>query len=273
LTSGLLGGRHPKVQRLRALNRDRAARATEHAFVLEGPRLVAAALDRDAPLEGAYLAYGARPAFGPLLARLDTAGVPVTDLREGVLEKIGVTRTPQPVLAVAPIPPASPVVLDRAGDVIVAVDVADPGNLGTMLRSAEAAGVRTVVVAGDSVDVYNPKVVRASAGAVLGLDVLERRDAPAAVDAARTSGRRTVGTVTRGGHPLETLDPTVPIALVLGNEARGVDPSVAAHLDTVVTIPMHPPAESLNVAMAATVVLFERDRQRRAHPFDRQGER
>jgi len=268
LTSGPLGGRNPKVQRLRALNRDRSARASEHAFVLEGPRLVAAALDREAPLEGAYLASGARPAFGPLLARLDAAGVPVEDLREGVLEKIGVTRTPQPVLAVAPIREAAPVVLEQPGDVIVAVDVADPGNLGTVLRSAEAAGVRTVLVAGDSVDVYNPKVVRASAGALLGLAVLDCRDARLAVDTARASGRRTVGTATRGGHPLETLDPDVPIALVVGNEARGVDPSLSARLDTVVTIPMRPPAESLNVAMAATVVLFERDRQQRSRPFD-----
>ncbi|HEV2310346.1 MAG TPA: TrmH family RNA methyltransferase, partial [Acidimicrobiia bacterium] len=98
--------------------------------------------------------------------------------------------------------------------------------------------------------------------------VLDCRDGYVAVDTARTSGRRTVGTATRGGHPLETLEPDVPIALVLGNEARGVDPTLAARLDTVVTIPMRPPAESINVAMAATVVLFERDRQQRARPFD-----
>jgi TrmH family RNA methyltransferase len=268
LTSGELGARHPQVQRLRSLNRDRAARATEAAFVLEGPRLVAAALDRHTPLEGAYLGSGARPAFADLVARLEAAGVPVADLREGVLEKIGVTRAPQPVLAVAPTRDASPTTLERPGDVIVAADVADPGNLGTVLRSAEAAGVTTVLVAGDSVDVYNPKVVRASAGALLGLDLVACRDTLDALDAARRAGRRTVGTATRGGLPLDTLDPAAPIALVVGNEARGVDPALLERLDTVVTIPMHVPAESLNVAMAATVVLFERDRQRRAHPFD-----
>jgi TrmH family RNA methyltransferase len=267
LTSGELAARHPTVQRLRALNRDPQTRAAEHAYVLEGPRLVAAALDRGVTLEAAYLGYRARPSFAPLVARLDAAGVPVHDLREGVLEKIGVTRTPQPVLAVAPIRTASPAALERPGDVIVAVDVADPGNLGTMLRSAEAAGVTTVLVAGDSVDVYNPKVVRASAGALLGIEVLECRDARGALDAARGSGRRVVGTATRGGHPVDTLDAS-PIALLVGNEARGVDPVLTESLDTVVTIPMHAPAESLNVAMAATVVLFERDRQRRARPFD-----
>jgi len=267
LTSGELAARHPTVQRLRALNRDPQTRAAEHAYVLEGPRLVDAALDRGAALEAAYLGYRARLSFAPLVARLDAAGVPVHDLREGVLEKIGVTRTPQPVLAVAPITPPAPAALDRPGDLVVAVDVADPGNLGTVLRSAEAAGVTTVLVAGDSVDVYNPKVVRASAGALLGLTILEHDHATDALDAAHAAGRRTVGTATRGGDPITTLDPATPIALVIGNEARGVDPTLTDRLDAIVTIPMHAPAESLNVAMAATVVLFERDRQHRTHPL------
>jgi TrmH family RNA methyltransferase len=264
LTSGELATRHPKVRRLRALNRDRQARAAEHAFLLEGPRLVAAALDRGAALESAYLGSGARHAFASLVAGLEARGVPVYDLREGVLEKVGVTRTPQPVLAVAPITTGSLEALAADGDILVAADVADPGNLGTMLRSAEAAGVTTVLVAGDSVDVYNPKVVRASAGALLGVTVVECRDATAALDAAHAAGRRTVGTASRGGAPAATLDPAVPIALVVGNEARGVTATLADRLDTVVTIPMHDPAESLNVAMAATVLLFDRDRRR--HP-------
>jgi len=98
--------------------------------------------------------------------------------------------------------------------------------------------------------------------------VLEFADAADALDAGRAAGRRTVGTAARGGHPVDTLDPAVPIALVLGNEARGVAPALHDRLDALVTIPMHAPAESLNVAMAATVVLFERDRQRRARPSD-----
>jgi RNA methyltransferase, TrmH family len=266
LTNRGLGARHADVQRLRALARDRHARHTEHAFLLEGPRLLDAALERGAPLEAVYLGYGARPAFGPLVERVVAAGIPVRDLREGVLEKVGMTRTPQPVLAVARML-TNAAELPAHGDILVAVDVADPGNLGTVLRSAEAAGVTTVLVAGDSVDVYNPKVVRASAGALLGLTIVEHDHATDALDAAHTAGRRTVGTATRGGDPITTLDPATPIALVVGNEARGVDPTLTDRLDTIVTIPMHPPAESLNVAMAATVVLFERDRQHRTHPL------
>ena len=264
MTDRELGARHPQVQRLRALNRDRQTRAAERAFVLEGPRIVAAALDRGAVLEAVYLGYRARPAFAPLVARLEGAGVPVRELREGVLEKVGVTRTPQPVLGVAPIRAASPADLPARGDLLVAVDVADPGNLGTMIRSAEAAGLAGVVVSGASVDPYNPKVVRASAGAVLGIPLVELPDPGAALDLAHGTGRRCVGTTAHGGQPLDALDVTSGLAVVVGNEARGLHGTLADQLETVVTIPMHGVAESLNVAMATTVVLFEIDRRRAA---------
>src|SRR5262249_54748641 len=146
-----------------------------------------AALDRHAPLTAAYLGYGARPAFAPLVGRLEAAGIAVTDLKEGVLEKIGTTRTPQPVLAVAAWPVSNVADLVRlvepraGGHLVVTVDVADPGNLGTILRSAEAAGAAGVVVAGQGVDVRNPKVVRSSAGSVFGVPVVEMADAAAAV--------------------------------------------------------------------------------------------
>jgi TrmH family RNA methyltransferase len=265
LTNRGLGARHADVQRLRALARDRHARHTEHAFLLEGPRLLDAALERGAPLEAVYLGYGARTAFTPLVDRAVAAGIPVRDLREGVLEKVGTTRTPQPVLAVAPMP-APTAELPADGDILVAIDVADPGNLGTIIRSAEAAGAAAVVVTAGSVDPHNPKVVRSSAGAVLGIPIVEHDDATAALDALHDQGRRTVGTAATGGRAYDTLDVTTPIALVVGNEAHGLAPDVQARLDDVVTIPMHTIAESLNVAMAATVLLFDLDRRRTRTP-------
>ncbi|HSO96534.1 MAG TPA: RNA methyltransferase, partial [Acidimicrobiia bacterium] len=229
MTNRGLGARHAEVQRLRALARDRHARRTEHAFLLEGPLLLEAALDRDAPLEAVYLGYGARAAFPALLARLTATGIPVQDLREGVLEKVGTTRTPQPVLAVATLPTDPQLPPD--GDVLVAVDVADPGNLGTMIRSAEAAGATAVVVTGASVDPHNPKAVRSSAGAILGLPIVEQPDPATALDALHDQGRHTVGTTARGGRASDTLDVTTPIALVVGNEAHGLAPDVQSRLD------------------------------------------
>ena len=261
MTNGELGARHPQVKRLSALNRDRQARAAEQAFILEGPRLVEAALDRDVPLEAVYLGPRARTAFAPLVARLADRGVPTHDLRDGVLEKVGATRTPQPVLGVTPIPAETLTDVPADTDVLVAVDVADPGNLGTMVRSAEAAGAGAVMVCGDSVDAHNPKVVRSSAGAVLGLPVVAARDTHAALDALHDAGRRCVAAAAHGGGSLDALSHPGPVALVVGNEVRGLDPDLDHRLDAVVTIPLHGHAESLNVAMAATVLLFERDRR------------
>jgi TrmH family RNA methyltransferase len=258
-----LGARHPEVKRLRALLRDPKVRESDDAFVVEGPRVIAAALDRDASLEAVYFGPGAPRAFAPLLERLETAGVRWVELKEGVLEKVGLTRTPQPVLAVAVGGLASLDAVRGAGLVVVAVDLADPGNLGTILRGAEAAAAEAVVVCGTSVDPRNPKVVRASAGACFGMPVIHADRPLEALEHLRAHGRRLVGAVAHGSEPYDSIDLVSPLALVLGNEAHGLDDQVQARLDHVVSIPMATPAESLNVAMAATVVLFEAARQRR----------
>ena len=258
-----LGPRHHEVKRLRALLRDRRARAEAGAFVLEGPRLVADALRRGAPVERLYLGPDAERAFGPMVAAARAAGVAVAALKEGVLEKLGSTRTPQPVLAIAPMPASvSLAALDGPGPVLVAVGVADPGNLGTLVRSAEAAGVAGVVVCGGAVDVWSPKVVRAAAGSVFGVPLVSAADAAAVLDALRARGRRIYGTVATGGVACFEADLAGPIALVVGSEAHGVPPLLGAMLDERLTIPMVGAAESLNVAVAGSVLLFEATRQR-----------
>jgi TrmH family RNA methyltransferase len=264
-----LGPRHTEVKRLRSLLRDPSARALESAFVLEGPRIVADALRRDATLDAIFVGPNARSAFRDLLSRPQAAEVAVFELKEGVLEKLGSTRTPQPVLAVATIPPR-PTIASLRGDgpVIVAVAVSDPGNLGTLLRSAEASGCAGLICCGESVDVYNPKVVRASAGSVFGIPIVAPRpgvvnDPLGALAELRAAGRKLYG-ATAGGHPVSSVDLTEPVALVLGNEAHGLADEILALVDGVISIPMAGAAESLNVAMAGTVLGFEAARQRAA---------
>jgi TrmH family RNA methyltransferase len=259
-----LGAHHAEVKRLRALLRDRDARARELAFVLEGPRVVEGAMERGVALEGLYLGPGADRAFAPLVGRALAAGTPVAELREGVLEKIGLTRTPQPVLGVAATirrPFAAP---DAAGVLVVGVGIADPGNLGTILRSAEASGAVGVVLCDNSVDPENPKVVRSSAGAVFGVPVMEADSVVEVLDALGTAGWRRLGASAHDGEVFEAVDFTGACALVVGNEAHGLPSEVVARLDGRVTIPMAATAESLNVAMATSVLLFEAARQRRA---------
>ncbi len=265
LGGAVLGPRHHEVRRLRALLRDATARSSEAAFVLEGPRVVDGALERGAQLDTIYLADGAGAGFPRLLEQARAAGVRVAQLRDGVVEKVSTTRTPQPVLAVAHIPRRTVADLSEQGTVLVTVDVADPGNLGTIVRSAEASGCAGVVVCGDrSVDVHHPKVVRSSAGAIFGVDVIEQPDAVAALVDLGAVGRRRLATHARGGVPYDETDLTVPCAIVLGNEARGLGGGLEAQLDGAVTIPLAGASESLNVAMAASVLCFEAARQRRA---------
>jgi RNA methyltransferase, TrmH family len=234
--------------------------------VAEGPRIVEAALDRGAVLESAYFGPGAERAFRTLTERLRGLGIPIEELKEGVLERIGDTVTPQPVLVVAPMSRPALDALDRDRLVLVAVAVRDPGNAGTLVRSAEAAGASGVVFCGNSVDPHAPKVVRSSAGAVFGIPVVEADDPVNVLDALGRHGRRRLAAVASGGDPFDRVDLTGGAAVVLGNEAAGVPAELAAHLDGRVTIPIESPADSLNVGMAGTVLVFEAVRQRRAVP-------
>jgi RNA methyltransferase, TrmH family len=131
-----------------------------------------------------------------------------------------------------------------------------------LLRSAEASGAAAIVLSAGSVDAYNPKVVRASAGAIFGVPVIEGWSAVEALDALQQQGRRRLAADARSGTPYHAVDFGVATAVVLGNEAHGLPPDLDAHLDGRVTVPMHGPAESLNVAMAGSILCFESARQR-----------
>ena len=144
------------------------------------------------------------------------------------------------------------------------VDVADPGNLGTIIRSAEASGADGVVVTGPaSVDLHHPKVVRASAGAIFGVPVAEDPDAASALDEVGRRDRRRLAARATDAEAYDEVDLTRACALVVGNEARGLPHGLDPHLDGAVAIPMAGAADSLNVAMAATILCFEAARQRR----------
>jgi TrmH family RNA methyltransferase len=159
------------------------------------------------------------------------------------------------MMAVAPIPASHWSELHDPTFVIVCAGVGDPGNAGTILRSGEAAGADAVVFTAGSVDPYNPKCVRAAAGALFRVPVFLDVE-PEAL------GLPLVGTRSTGGTAYFDFDFKAPLALVLGSEAHGLDPAIEARLDATVTIPHVGRAESLNVAMAASVLSFEVARQR-----------
>ena len=242
----------------------------ERAFVVEGAELVRCALDADVPLESLYLSPDGTgdAAVQDVCRRAEAAGVRVFPLAAGVLERVADTVTPQPVLAVVPMleePPAgtSPWSADRGALIVVLVDVRDPGNAGTVLRAADASGCAMVVYAADSVDPYNPKTVRSSAGSLFHVPLAVRRDPRALAGELATAGFRTLGAVVRDGEDYAALDWSVPTAVFLGNESSGLDPGLRDTLSGALAVPMSGRAESLNVGVASAVICFEAFRQRR----------
>jgi TrmH family RNA methyltransferase len=181
---------------------------------------------------------------------------PVVELAPGVAERITATETPPGLFAVVRARVTPPRVLDDAGFVVVADRLADPGNLGTILRSAEAAGVDAVVLAPGTVDPLNPKVVRASAGSLFHVPVVAT-----GLEDVREAGLRLLGTSSHHGTSHLDVDWTGRVAIVLGSEAHGLPEDTP--VDEWVRIAHAGRAESLNVAMAATVLCFHAAAARR----------
>jgi TrmH family RNA methyltransferase len=212
----------------------------------------------------AHAGTGARDAA----ARARQHGARVLEVAPGVLESAAATVTPNGVAAIARRPEVDRAgalaAARRAGLALVLVDVADPGNAGTLLRAAESAGAGAVLFCGGSVDPCNPKCVRASAGAVFHVPVTNGGEAVEVLEAVADAGLRRVATTAHGATPYDRVDLTGPVAIVLGNEARGLPAEVLEAVELTVSIPTVGRTESLNVAMAGSVLCLEALRQRRA---------
>jgi TrmH family RNA methyltransferase len=193
-------------------------------------------------------------------------GARLYDLAPGVLERVADTATPQPVLAVVADVAVPLEALAGASLLVVCVDIRDPGNAGTVLRSAEAAGAGGVVCCDGTVDITNPKCVRASAGSVFHVPVVAGGDAVTVLERIGGWGIQRLAATVGSGASYTSVDLVHPTAFVLGNEAHGLATEPAAATDGAVHIPMVGRGESLNVGMACAVLCFEAARQRAARP-------
>lgn len=253
------------MRRLRQLLRKPGARAAEHVVVVEGAELLSVAIAAGRDVEAVYVAPegGDVAAVVEVTSRVLESGGRVFDLAPGVMERVASTVSPQPLMAVVSYAPALPASLDDATLVVVCVDVRDPGNLGTVIRTADAAGVDAVVCCDGTVDPTNPKTVRATAGSLFHVPVVAGGSTGSTMAELASRGFTTVATVVRGGTDYVSFDWTGPVALIVGNEASGLDDGLVASLDARVTIPMAGRSESLNVGVSAAVLCFEALRQRR----------
>ena len=194
---------------------------------------------------------------------LDADDVEFTAVSERGIERIASTTSPQPIVAEVQIPSVEWDDVPNGASMLVAVDVNDPGNVGTLARSAVASGFDAVICLGDTADAFAPKVIRSSAGALFRVPVLIERDVATGLQAIAERGVPRYGTRMENAVACDQHDLTGSVALVLGSEAHGLGATHSEMIDTWLSVPMPGDTESLNVAMAGTILTYEVARQRR----------
>ena len=255
--------RNPIVARFREIAR--SATPTGSTVLLEGPRLIEEALAADVQIDLAAVSTGTATArcSAALLDRLDPALTRLVRVSPAVMEALSPVSTPSGLVALATLlpagfdaaaPPPQPLVVGLLG-------VQDPGNTGAVIRAVEAGGATGVITVGGA-DPYGWKALRGSMGSAFRLPVvrtLSRNEVRAEADAR---GLRVLAAVPRDGTPVSDTDLRSPFLVWLGGEGGGLDTGVVATADEVVSIPMHPPVDSLNIAVAAALIVYEAAGQR-----------
>ena len=264
--------RSPRVKAARQLGK-RALRLRARSFLAEGPQAVGEALARGGVVSQLFVTTVARARHPELAERAAGQGVHVQAVSGEVMAELAQTITPQGVLAVCRYVdvPLARLAGDAPWLVAILANVRDPGNAGTLLRTADAAGADGVIFSDASVDPYNSKCVRATAGSIFHLPVVVDTPVAVAVGSMRAAGLRILAADGRSGRPLDEAGPPgpgsllgQPAAWLFGNEAWGLPADVLALADEAVAVPIYGKAESLNLAAAAAVCLYASARARRA---------
>lgn len=240
-----------------------AGRRRAGLFLAEGPNLVEAAARRGL-VRDVFVTEAARQRHASLLATLDSARCPVHPVTERAAKALSDTVTPAGLVAVCETPATrlQDALADSPRLVAVAVAISEPGNAGTLIRLADAMGAAGVILGGHSVDPYNGKCLRASAGSIFSLPVVVAPDTLAALDALRAAGLQLLATTVDGETRLDEANELLgePTAWLFGPESQGLPTEIAAAADHRMRIPMAGGAESLNVGSAAAICLYQSSR-------------
>jgi len=259
--------RSPRVVAARRLA-TRAFRAKQGLFLAEGPQAVREAIAY-ASITELYVNRAAEERYGDLLASAAAAGASVLPTTDEVVASLSDTVQPQGMVAVCRFldQPLEQVLAARPRLIALLAQIRDPGNVGSVIRAADAAGADAVLVSDESVDVYNPKAVRATAGSLFHLPIVVGVPTATAVEQAKAAGLRVLAADGIGPLDLdEELDSgalTAATCWLFGNEARGLPEELRAAADAVVRVPIHGKAESLNLSTAAAVCLYASARAQR----------
>lgn len=251
-----------QVKYLIQLNKKRRLRDERGLFVAEGPKMF-----REAPKERVEKVYFSETYFekhGSAMKEL-LEGLEYEIMEDGVFRAASDTQTPQGVLCIVRQNPGSLEAMLRAERPLLLLleNLQDPGNLGTILRTAEGAGVTGVILSKGSVDLYNPKTIRSTMGSVYRVPTLYAEELGAVVDRLRENGIRSFAAHLKGERFYDAEDYRGGTAFLIGNESSGLTEELSARADTLTRIPMEGQLESLNAGVAASILMYEAYRQRR----------
>jgi RNA methyltransferase, TrmH family len=248
------------IKQVRKLHRAKE-RQKQNLLLIEGTNLVEAACQADYKLDIIFYTEGWQQNHQPLCRIIADGGVRVELVSPEILNAIATTVNPDGVVAIAPYPSHSPEPITIKGIGLAVERLQDPGNLGTIVRTAVATGVETLWLSSESVDFYSPKVLRASVGQCFRLPVVTNQDLPQLVKEQQQQGVQIIATTSKATKTYWEVDFTRPSLILLGNEGAGLSSELIDLADVQLKIPLTNQVESLNVAVASALLLYEAQRQ------------
>jgi TrmH family RNA methyltransferase len=255
-------GSNPAVKEARQL-KNRKDREEKGLYFIEGARIVEEALAAGARISTVFVTEAFLRAGGNLAELLEKSGCRTYSVTDQIFREISDTETPQGILAVVRMSKMDLNAAEINGGLFVILDsVRDPGNMGTIIRTADAAGFSGVVICKGCVDVYNPKVLRSTMGSIFHIPLYSGGNAVDAVKALKSRGIKVFASHLDGKSSIYQADLAANAAIVVGSEAEGISDETAEASDLLVRIPMPGAAESLNASVAAAIMMFESVRQR-----------
>lgn len=253
---------NPKIKAWYQLH-SKKGRDTSGSYLIEGAKLIAEAIQADQEIEVLLIEHekGIPREINALIADKNEE-IPIVKVTPSIIEKLSEMSTPQGMMAVVKQKHHTMAqILERKPSFILLVDeIQDPGNLGAMIRSADAAGVEAIILGNGTVDLYNSKVIRSAMGSLFHLPILSA-DLSQLIPQLQHDGFQVIGTSSYAEKSYFDIDYTKKTAILVGNEARGMSEDRKKQVTEMVKIPLMGQAESLNVTMATTVILYERVRQ------------
>lgn len=235
------------------------ARKEQNCFLAEGIKM-----SLEAPVSRVLKTYLSEFLYLEEGSKFEEKGLPIEVVSDKVFAEMADTITPQGVITIVKRDEAKlEDLLEEAKCIAILENIQDPGNLGTMIRTAEAAGVDALVLSADTVDPYNPKVVRSTMGAIYRVPVIIVNDIHKAIEQIKAAKIKVYAAYLTGSVPYDEPDYCSPSAFIIGNEANGITEETAHMADAAVRIPMCGEVESLNAAVAMSLLTYEAFRQRR----------